>query len=52
MRDLDEHVGQLTSFGPRAVARVAADLEALELLEGRAHTAFRDLATYLRSHGG
>lgn len=49
VRDLDEHVGELTSFGPRAVARVAADLDRMEVLEGRAHATFRELVGYLRS---
>ena len=48
VRELDEHVGGLTSFGPRAVERVMINLEALELLETRAHAAFCDLADYLR----
>lgn len=51
VRDLDDHVGTLTSVGPRAVERVGLDLDALEALEGRAHTAFRELAQYLRQHG-
>jgi hypothetical protein len=50
VRELDEHVGDLTSFGPRAVDRVGGDLDVLELLEGRAHAAFCDLAAYLREH--
>lgn len=50
VRELDEHVGGLTSFGPRAVERVGDHLDALELLEDRAHAAFRDLAVYLRTH--
>ena len=49
VRDLDDQVGTLTSFGPRAVQRVGADLELLEALEERAHAAFRDLASYLRT---
>jgi hypothetical protein len=48
VRDLDEHVGELASFGPRAVERVAGDLEAIEDLEARAHEAFRELAGHLR----
>jgi len=48
VRDLDEHVGGLTSFGPRAVQRVSTNLDVLEALEDRAHAAFRDLAGYLR----
>ena len=48
VRDLDEHVGGLTSFGPRAVQRVNSDLDVLEALESRAHAAFRDLVEYLR----
>lgn len=50
VRDLDEHVGGVTSFGPRAVERVGAELDELEELEGRAHAAFRELASYLRGH--
>ncbi len=49
VREMDEQVGVLTSFGPRAVQRVGSDLEVLEALEERAHAAFRDLASYLRS---
>jgi hypothetical protein len=49
VRDLDEHVGHVTSFGPRAVDRVALDLDTLEELERRAHATFCDLASYLRS---
>jgi hypothetical protein len=52
VRDLDEHVGTLTSFGPRAVERVAGDLDRLEALEGQAHASFRELAAYLRSTRG
>jgi hypothetical protein len=51
VRDLDEHVASVTSFGPRAVERVRSDLDVLEALEGRAHTAFCDLTSYLRSQG-
>lgn len=50
VRDLDEHVGGVTSFGPRAVARVGAELDTLEVLEDRAHAAFCELAGYLREH--
>lgn len=49
VRDLDEHMGGLTSFGPRAVERVRSDLDVVEALEGRAHAAFCDLADYLRT---
>ena len=49
VRELDEHIGGLTSFGPRAVERVGSDLDALEALEERAHEAFCELAGYLRS---
>lgn len=49
VRDLDEHVGELTSFGPRAVARVGGDLDRIEALEGRAHATFRELVSYLRA---
>jgi hypothetical protein len=52
VRDLDEHVGELTSFGPRAVERVTEDLEAIEALEAQAHEAFRELAGYLRGQRG
>jgi len=48
VRDLDEQVGQLTSFGPRAVERVAQQLDHLEALEDQAHSTFSELATYLR----
>jgi hypothetical protein len=48
VRELDEHVGGLTSFGPRAVERVSTNLDVLETLEGRAHAAFCDLTGYLR----
>lgn len=48
VRALDEHVGVLTSFGPRAVERVADDLEALEALETQAHETFCELVAYLR----
>lgn len=51
VRDLDEHVGELTSFGPRAVEKVAGELDRLEALEGQAHTTFRELASYLRRPG-
>lgn len=49
VRDLDEQVGELTSFGPRAVERVASRLDQLEALEDRAHATFGELAAYLRS---
>ena len=50
VRDLDDHVRSLTSFGPRAVESVSRDLDRIEVLEAIAHEAFRDLATYLRAH--
>lgn len=50
VRDLDDHVRALTSFGPRAVESVSRDIDRLEVLEAVAHEAFLDLATYLRAH--
>lgn len=52
VRELDEQVGVLTGFGPRALERVGSDLDTLEVLESRAHTAFRELAAYLRRPAG
>lgn len=49
VRQLDEHVGEVTSFGPRAVERVRTELETLQELEDQAHAAFSELADYLRS---
>lgn len=48
VRDLETQVGHLTSFGPRAVERVASQLDHLEALEDQAHLTFGELAAYLR----